>query len=303
MSDDKIEQTFEVTQPARLEVRNICGSIEIRPGEDGKIHVSAIKQPDSGDLQRTEIEVTHQPDGTVRVATRFPDGAWSWMFGSHPCCVDYGIQAPRRCSVKVVGVSNTTWVEGFEGEFDINSVSGEITLHDLTGPVRIHTVSGDAALQRTTGVLDLDTVSGDLAILDGKHSSIKANTVSGNLAVTTALVDGPYKFSSVSGDVRLTLPAETRCTAELRSVSGDLVSAFPGTGYHHHSGVKTIQVQGGGTRVDMNSVSGDLSLDCDGPLPSQAAGSLASSQDRRAVLESVERGEITVEEALVKLQG
>ncbi len=302
MKDERIERTFDVTQPARLDVRNICGSVEIRPGEDGRIHVSAVKQPDSGDLQRTEIEMTQESDGTLRVATRYPDGAWSWMFGSHPCCVDYGIQAPRQCSIKVNGVSNTTWVEGFEGDININSVSGEITLHDLTGPIRIHTVSGDADVERISGPLDLDTVSGDVELKDGNFPSVKVNTVSGEVDLHTSLLDGPYKFKSVSGDVKLILPADTRCTAELHSVSGDLVSAFPGTGYHHHSGTKTIQVQGGGVRVEMNSVSGDLSLDSSEPLQSGAGRKTVSAAERRSVLESVERGEMTVQEALGRLQ-
>jgi hypothetical protein len=52
----------------------------------------------------------------------------------------------------------------------------------------------------------------------------------------------------------------------------------------------------------LKSVSGDLSLDCDGQIPPVAEPlKTVSSEDRRAVLERVERGELTVEEALGKL--
>lgn len=300
-NEERLDQTFQVSQPARLEVKNICGSIEIRPGVDGQIHVSAVKQPDSGDLQRTHVEMTQEADGGLRVATHFPDGAWSWMFGSHPCCVDYGIQAPRQCSIRVNGVSNTTWIEGFEGQVEVTSVSGEITLRDLTGPVRIHTVSGDVEAERVAGRLDLDSVSGDVEFQDSHLSAVAVKTVSGDVKLDTPLAEGPYQFNSVSGDVRLTLPGKTGCSAELHSVSGDLISAFPGSGFHHHSGTKTIQVQGGGIRVFMHSVSGDLSLDSDEPIPSDAAAQNQETQDRLSVLRSVERGELTVEEALTKL--
>jgi len=184
----------------------------------------------------------------------------------------------------------------------VNSVSGEITLRDLTGSVRIHTVSGDADGERIRGALDLETVSGDVTLKESALSSIKAGTVSGDMQIHTPLAEGPYTFKSVSGEVRLSVPPETHCTGELHSVSGDLVSAFPITGYSRHHGNQAVLVQGGGVKVSLNSVSGDLSLDCDGEIP-PAPESLktVSSEERRSVLERVERGELTVDEALGQL--
>jgi hypothetical protein len=63
-----------------------------------------------------------------------------------------------------------------------------------------------------------------------------------------------------------------------------------------------VQVQGGGVKISLNSVSGDLSLDCDGEIPPDLEPvKTVTSEERRAVLESVERGEMTVEQALGKL--
>jgi hypothetical protein len=300
---ETIEKTFNVSSPASLSVGNVSGSVDISTGEDGIIRVSAIKRPNSGDEKRTEIELTQEADGTVKAATHYPDGGWSWMFGSHPCDVDYVIKAPRRCSIRVNGVSSTVKVEGFDGEVTINTVSGEITLGTLNGSTRIHTVSGDVDGERLSGTLGADTVSGDVWLKKSSLGSVNGKSVSGDMQITTPLADGPYDFKSVSGDVRLTLPPETRCTGELHSLSGDLVSAFPTSGYSGNHGSQTILVQGGGVKITLNSVSGDLSLDCDGELPAAPEPEKnISSEDRRAVLESVERGELTVEQALGKLK-
>ncbi|MFA5874046.1 MAG: DUF4097 family beta strand repeat-containing protein [Anaerolineales bacterium] len=296
---ENIEKTFSVASPARLSVSNIRGSVEIHPGEDGVIQVTAIKQHYTGDEKRTGIEINQEADGTVKAATRFPDGGWNWLFGSQPCEVDYVVKAPRQCSLKLNGVSNTVLAEGFEGAVSVNSVSGEITLRDLTGSVRIHTVSGEADGDRIAGSLSLDTVSGDVALKESAFSSIKANTVSGDMRIRTSLTEGPYDFKSVSGQVRLTVPPDTHCTGELHSVSGDLVSAFPVTGYSRQHGSQMVNVQGGGVKISLNSVSGDLSLDCDGEIPPAPEPlKTFSSEERRAVLERVERGELTVDEAL-----
>ena len=299
---ENIEKTFSVASPARLSVSNIRGSVEIHPGEGGVIQVTAIKQPHTGDEKRTGIEINQEADGTVKAATRFPDGGWNWLFGSQPCEVDYVVRAPRQCSLKLNGVSNTVLAEGFEGAVSVNSVSGEITLHDLTGSLRIHTVSGEADGERIAGSLSLDTVSGDVALKESALSSIKANTVSGDMRIRTSLTEGPYDFKSVSGQVRLSVPPDTHCTGELHSVSGDLVSAFPITGTSRQHGSQMVNVQGGGVKISLNSVSGDLSLDCDGEIPTAPEPlKTVSSEERRAVLERVERGELTVDEALAQL--
>ena len=299
---ENIEKTFIVSAPARLSVKNIRGSVEIHPGEEGVILVTAVKKEHSGDEKRTEIEITQEADGTVKAATHFPDGGWNWMFGSQPCEVDYVVKAPHQCSLKLNGVSNTVLAEGFEGEVNVNSVSGEITLHDLKGSLRIHSVSGDAEGERLTGTLDLDTVSGDVILKESTLRSINSNSVSGGMSISTPLAEGPYSFKSVSGDVRLVVPPETRCSGELHSISGDLVSAFPVTGFSRHHGSQTVNVQGGGVKISLHSVSGDLSLDCDVAIPATAETIDAiSSEERRAVLERVERGEMTVDEALGQL--
>ena len=116
-----MEKNFTVSSPARLDLSNIRGSVKIRPGEDGVIHIQVTKDANSGDAKRTEIELSQASDGTVKAATHFPDAAWSWLFGSFPCRVDYVVTAPRKCSLKINGVSSAALAEGFEGEFGMAS--------------------------------------------------------------------------------------------------------------------------------------------------------------------------------------
>lgn len=162
------EKTFSVASPAHLNLINIGGSVEIRPGADWEIHVTATKNANTGDTQRTEIEFSQEMDGTVKVATRFPEGAWSWLFGSLPCRVDYVVKAPRKCCLK------------------INAVSSEILAEEF---------------------------------------------------------DSKFSFQ-----------------AELHAITGNLSTKLPATSISQQNGNQTIEVQGGGVRVTLQSVSGNLSL-------------------------------------------
>ena len=163
------------------------------------IRVTAVKQTGFGDTKRTEVELSQEADGTVKVVTRFPDSGWGWIIGSFPCQVDYTVQAPRHCSLKINGVSNETLAEGFEGEFSFNSVSGEMTLRNLTGPVKVNTVSGKMELAELTGELRLNTVSGKIS---GQHLA------------------GPLHLDTVSG--RVELEKSSLPSAEATTVSGEM---------------------------------------------------------------------------------
>ena len=273
-----IEKTFIVVSPASLELSNIRGSIEIRTGQDGQIHVTASKDERSGDASRTRIELSQEPDGSVKVATRFPDGAWSWLIGSFPCRVDYVVQAPRNCILKLNAVSSDIVAGGFEGQFSIQSVSGEISLNNLSGPasiktvsgaiqladlsgeLRLNTVSGKVTGMHVNGILHLDTVSGNISLAESNLPCIDASTVSGGMRYQTGFGAGPYRFKSVSGNVELVVPPESSCAAELHAISGQLSTKLPATSVERHNGSQTIQVQGGGVQVFLQSVSGNLTL-------------------------------------------
>lgn len=302
MSQETIEKTFNISGSASLKLTNIRGSVEVRPGDANQIQVSVTRHLDSGDAQNTEIELSQAADGSVVVATHFPDGWWLWLLGSKPCRVDYVVKMPQAGLLKLRGVENSVFVDGLEAEFDLASVSGELSLQNLLGPLKINTVSGDVSLSRVSGSLDLVTVSGDLNASDVRLGAINAKTVSGHLSLQTPLAEGPYKFDSVSGDMRLLLPAETRCSARLRSVSGEIASTFPGSDFLRNHGMLSVEIQGGGVAITAGSVSGNLQLYPSGGNTPPAAEKAPAGIDRSEILDRIERGEISAAEALEQLK-
>ena len=278
MPNEILEKTFTVSAPARLVLSNIRGSVDIRPGVDDLITVKAEKLVNTGDAERTVIEMTQEPDGSVKVKTDFPEIWYGWLFGSKPCKVNYTITAPRTCALQVNGVSNEVFAEGFEGDasfktvsggmkvrslngsLSFDSVSGDMDLSDLTGKLRMNTVSGEINGTHLSGTLSLNTVSGDISLEESDLPSVTARAVSGEVTLETGLGDGPYTFNSVSGDLKLKVPEDTHCTAKLQSMSGDLSVKLPVDSVSRHNGMQTIDVQGGGVKVYLNSISGDMRI-------------------------------------------
>lgn len=321
MSEETIQKTFTVPAGslARLEVSNIRGSVEVLPGEAGVIDITAVKESSSGDLDQTEVLLSQAEDGSVKAEVKNKEG-WGFWSSRKPCKVNFTIRVPSQCAVKAKGVSNSLNVHQLEGNFDFSSVSGEISLNELSGPLKLDTVSGDVAADAIRSNLEYHTVSGDLHMINSQVPAITGNTVSGDLSLQTALADGPYAIHSVSGNVRLVVPAETHCTAEVHSISGRVHTSFPQTSSRRSNGKQVVEVQGGGVNIRLNSVSGDLwigTAEGEAPAAAPAAAPTAvpaaaadpaaaapvppsqpAKPSRKEILDRIERGEISVEEGL-----
>lgn len=261
MPEERVEKTFPVDGPAFLEVSNVCGAVDVQPGEDGVIRVEAVKRLDSGDPEHTGIEMTQDEDGCVRVKTRFRKGLGWFAIRRGPCRVEYSLRVPHSCSVKVRCVSSKATVGGLEGKFDLETVSGAMRVQDLEGKIRLHSVSGKITGERLSGPVELDTVSGKVRLSASDMPSVEASSVSGALVLETALGEGPYRFRTVSGSVRLAVPAGSGCSVEVHSVSGRLRTTLPITrDWEGDRRRRRAEIQGGGTKVRFGSVSGDLRL-------------------------------------------
>jgi hypothetical protein len=297
MAQETLEKTFNISGSARLNLSNIRGAVEIRPGEAGVVQITAIKHADSGDARSTEIELTQSANGTVIAATHFPDGWWLWLLGSMPCKVDYVVKMPQNAAIKLNGVSNKVFVDGLTGDFDINTVSGDVTVQNLTGPLKVKSVSGKVSASRCSNRLELSTVSGDVDFRKSQLSAVQARTTSGELDFEIALQNGPYRFDSVSGNLNLSIPAGTRCSLQLQSISGRMRGNYPTTTHSFGHGSQVVDVLGGGVLVAAHSVSGDLQLMVAENLQAVPA------VNRREILEQLERGEINADQALTGLKG
>ena len=314
MAEEIIERTFQVTTPARLTLSNIAGSVEIHPGEDGSIIVKAEK---SGSYaKQTEIEMSQAADGSVIVKTNSSNGAgkiFNWL--SKPCEVDYLVHIPRNCSVDVSCVSSSALIEGLEGRFHAETVSGGVTLRQLSGQLKANSVSGRISGEELRGPIEFETVSGEVRVLNSNLASIDAKTVSGDIELQTPLGESACNFSSVSGDIRLLVPSDSRATVKLSSISGQITTNLPQTSAQRSRGWQAVEIQGGGVPIIMNSVSGDLLIaSADGgaqaPVETMQAASVPPPPPppppppltRAQILERIESGEMTVEEGIQALK-
>ena len=307
MSQETNEYSFEVESPSHLRVSNIRGSVDVKPGDEGVITVVAVKHLDSGDADETEIVVKQLDDGQVVVETRYQKSGLGWLGVNRPCKVDYVIRTPVACSVKMGCVSSEASIQGLEGEFVFTTVSGSMALKELSGPVKFSNVSGKVAAEEIVGPLKMDTVSGQVRVAKSQLPSVNGSTVSGHVTLQTPLTEGPYKFNSVSGHLTLVTPEDTGCNVQISSLSGSAKVGLPVTSRTGGRSRQRIEVGGGGPEVQIKSVSGYLRLvDSEDQVKVRQVSRekvepSPPKESQMDILDKIDRGELSVEEALQKL--
>jgi len=317
---DVIEEQFQVGVHPELTVSNVAGRISVRAGDDGLIWMRATKSGSSRAKEHTRVEITHTGNH-VNIQTRSEPRDFLGIVRS-TCAVLYEIVVPRECEVRARGVGSEIELSGLQAPTSVQTVSGDVSVRDVTGDCSIITVSGDATGHRINGALTLRTTSGDADIRDSTLPHFNINTVSGDFSIETPLAPASqYLGKTVSGDLHVIVPPGTGATVQMKSVSGDAVSELPAdiikSGRRHWQG----RINGGGASLEMSSVSGDLrvsqsarggtapparqeparepSTAPDVPPPSQEQSQNAG--ETSAILAALERGEITVEEAMARL--
>ena len=266
-------------------------------------------------------------------------GFMSWIGGA--AVVDYSVRVPKNCNVVVDLVSGTLSVERIRGSVIARTVSANCSLKSLDGKIVANTVSGSVIAEDVVGQAAFKTVGGAVGVRDGRYLGLTGGSVSGDFAIDAALSpDGRYEFQTVSGTVRLAIPQGLRCVADVQSFGGSVRSDLPGDVQEIKHGTWHAEVgpsEAEAIRVRLNSVSGALRIvghgfveaaparePAAGPQPSQAAGPApepapratpaASESTQRAgapapsreelmmlILDAVERGELSVDEAAARL--
>ncbi len=150
---------------------------------------------------------------------------------------------------------NRHW--GRESEMDVTVKLPASMLADA------RTVSGDVRIDGAHGDVRAASVSGDLTLRNLDATAVHATTVSGDVdATVTALSgDGALRFSSVSGDVTVAMPASLDADFSMSTVSGDLDTDFPLT-VSGRMGRRSVNatIGKGGRRFAISTVSGDVRL-------------------------------------------
>ena len=220
-----------------VRLHNISGDVRVTAVDGDRVEVVGRRRGSSSyDDDDVRVDVHEGRDGATFCVVYGPD-SWCDDRGSHSesrgdgrrrrGSIDFEVRLPRRLKLSANSVSGDVQVSGVGDEVNAASVSGNVRVEGIRAPaVRATSVSGDVDVR-----IDALTGQGDL------------------------------RFTSVSGDVLLTLPRSLDADFTMKTVSGELDSDFPLT---LQGGMSRRSLSGrigrGGRELYLTTVSGDVTL-------------------------------------------
>jgi len=160
--------------------------------------------------------------------------------------VDVGVRYPKRCNCDASVRFEVQVPRSISYEENFGSVSGDVHVTGVTGHLHASAVSGDVHIKDVSG-------------------SVSATSVSGDVNVDIARIEGAedMKFTTVSGDVSLSLPASLDADVDMSSFSGSIKTDFPVEIRSEKFGSRNWargKLGEGSRRLRISTVSGDVSM-------------------------------------------
>lgn len=248
-----------------LAIRLRSGEVRLRGADGDIVRVREVNGRQLDDL--FEIEAG---DGSLTLHTRRGlDVSWlgfgprdllDWMGpsarGGSGYAPELVIDVPRRAAIVIEASSADIAADGLLGDQRYRVASGDVTLRAVSGRLVVEAVSGDVDVEaRGTLELTVRTVSGDIEVRAATLASVQAASTSGDLRLAGKFAgSGPFSIETVSGDGLLAPAGDVQ--VQMNSVTGDLNSEFEGPTVTR--GRRSLSIGRTGPVVSFRSMSGDL---------------------------------------------
>ena len=229
-------------RPATVRIDSMRGDITVR-GHDAKevivMSKSGAKAKAKSRRGPTEVEGLKRIDlsgGSFTVEERENVVTVGTGMGGS----DVEVHVPRAALLKLKTMSGEIVVDGIRGEVEANSMNGEVTLTAIEGSVVAHSLNGDVKV------------------------------------VLNRVEPKPMSFSTMNGDIDVTMPADTKARLKLRNDHGEVYSDFElkvqstpqieqGSRENGRYRVKfersmTADLNGGGPEISFRSVNGKIKI-------------------------------------------
>jgi hypothetical protein len=233
-------KSYEVGSGGSVNVRNVSGDVIVTGYEGETILVLGFKE--GRDRDRVSIE-DNSSGNSVDVRARYPENC------DCNASIRFEVKVPRNGIYK------------FE---NISSVSGDVEVTGVNGDLRAKSVSGNVTVKGITGAVNATAVSGNVYVGEN-NGVVSGKSTSGNVEVEILQLTGAgdMEFASVSGNVRVKLPANLDADVRMSTLSGGLKTDFPLQIEEPERGPgrrATGRIGGGSRNLKLSSTSGNVSL-------------------------------------------
>jgi hypothetical protein len=195
-SDKPITVSFsDPSRPGTVHVSLMQGGISVKAYNGKDVIIQTKSRPSSSRSRErvpAESQGLHRLDAVSNGLRVEEENNVMSIGASMTSFMDVELQVPAKTNLKLSTLNGGDLViEGVDGDIEVNNNNGKVTLTDVAGSVVAHSLNGKvlATLKRVTA---------------GK----------------------PMSFTSLNGDVDVTLPPDVKANVKLRTDNGDVYTDF-----------------------------------------------------------------------------
>jgi hypothetical protein len=199
------------------------------------------------------------------------------------------LTVPRGSRVVINAGRADVELRGIDGDVEVHSSSGDISLLRLGGRAIVETLTGDLLIDEGVGDLRVTSSSGDV-IVHGLRGTATVHTTSGDVMLSGTSVprvtienisgdaafegsiapDGRFQMSTHSGDVVLRLADNARGAVEFFTHNGEMTTTIPLTmsgstaqltDRHSRPGQRFVFGGGGSALFSISTFNGDVRIE------------------------------------------
>lgn len=229
----EVSRSGQASADGTVQIENIAGSLKIVGWAQERIEVSGTLGADVEDLEfdagrNSVIKVVyprHQKsiDEGADLVINLPAGSRVEIDGVS-CPIEI---ADVTGKVYAASVSGDVTVQGDPSSVEAESISGGVTVKGGCRQIDAKSISGAVRVAAETAAIEASTVSGSLDLQADLFEELSVESVTGETEVAGALAErGTFRFDLHSGDLTLTIPADTSADFEVETFSGDISNDF-----------------------------------------------------------------------------
>jgi putative adhesin len=249
VTEQRVEESFDVGKGAKLLVDVEMGAIDVSHGDDSKITVSAYRKIEADNeaqekeyLASAPIEVIRQGD-TVIVRARHAHHGSSWRWsGRITADARYVIRTPKELSAELRTGGGSISASEIAGSFKADTAGGNLKFSRLRGPLEANSGGGQIVLDACDGAISVATSGGKIDASAGSGTlsasscggSIAVKNFSGDAAVETNggsinldNIRGKLVGETSGGSISATVPAPFPADVKLQTSAGRIEVTLP----------------------------------------------------------------------------
>jgi len=197
-------------RPCRVIVHTLNGSIRVTAGAPGVVVIGTKEMARHRERERSDG--LHRIPMQRGLNAEESENTVTINGGPPDADGDIFVEVPPNTSLKANSVSGEVKVDGLNGDLEANANNGKIVLTNISGSVVASSLNG------------------------GVHAD-----------VVRVEPNKPMSFSSLNGEIDVTLPADTRARLKMKTDNGELYTDFDVL--LEHTGAPVVEDHGGRHRI------------------------------------------------------